>query len=322
MPQDNLPEDGVPVLDIAQLSVGYRGRQVLDRLDLEIPAGAIYGLLGPNGAGKTTLIRTICGRIKPKSGRISIEGQPNQRKSTLRRVGLVPQEIGLYTHLTVRENLMTFGRLSGLSAADTEEAVKWTERVTRLAERHDQRVSTLSGGWKRRVNIAAAVLHKPALLILDEPTVGVDVDARNELHGVIGDLTRHGMAVLIATHDLDQAETICSRVGFLRNGRIAPAGSPAALLEEAFGSKMLVLVELRRPLLDSQRHILIKAGFEPTNDEMTWSILGNGDNGVSGSLTSRFERLGIDVREIRHRRPGLDALFLKLTRKADKEAAA
>ncbi len=303
------------VLHVNGLTVNYGRRKVLDRLDLEIEPGAIYGLLGPNGAGKTTLIRTICGRITPQSGSISIEGQSNRNRSTLRRIGLVPQEIGLYAHLTVRENLEAFGRLSGLSGAETRDAVGWAEQVTRLSERHGERLDILSGGWKRRVNIAAAILHRPALLILDEPTVGVDVDARNELHDVIRDLTHSGMAVLIATHDLDQAETICTSVGFLLAGTIAPTGSPQALIDKEFGRQTVVLVELRRPLSVSQRKALLKAGFVPSHGEMTWSIFGKTDEAISSSLSARLEQLGIPAREIRHRKPGLDTLFLQLTRK-------
>lgn len=312
-------ETGEPVLSILGLTVTYGRRQVLDRLSLSIEPGAIYGLLGPNGAGKTTLIRTICGRILPQAGTVSIEGRSNRKKSTLRRIGLVPQEIGLYSHLTVRENLQAFGRLSGLPATATREAVAWAEDVTRLSERHGERLDILSGGWKRRVNIAAAILHRPALLILDEPTVGVDVDARNELHGVIKDLTHSGMAVLIATHDLDQAETICSSVGFLRNGRIAPSGAPQELIDQEFAGRTVLIIELRRELTPPQRNALHKAGFVPSHGEMTWSIFRTADDTVLSSLSTQLERLGISAREIRQRKPGLDTLFLQLTRKQPTE---
>jgi len=320
MPVAVRAEPREPVLDISQLTVSYGRRHVLDHLDLVIEPGAIYGLLGPNGAGKTTLIRTICGRIVPHAGTISIEGRSNRKKSTLRRIGLVPQEIGLYMHLTVRENLEAFGRLSGLSGAETRAAVDWAADVTRLSERRNERLDILSGGWKRRVNIAAAILHRPALLILDEPTVGVDVDARNELHEVIRDLTHSGMAVLIATHDLDQAETICSSVGFLLQGTIATAGAPQALIDREFGGRTVVIIELRRPLTAQQRGALHKAGFMASNGDMTWSILGETNDTTSSALSMRLDRLGIATREIRHRKPGLDTLFLQLTRKPLAEA--
>ncbi|MFN0192549.1 MAG: ABC transporter ATP-binding protein, partial [Aestuariivirga sp.] len=174
-------------------------------LSLEVAAGQIYGLLGPNGAGKTTLIRSICGRVTPYDGSIAIAGKPNAQRSALRRIGLVPQEIALYHYLTIRENLSVFGRLSGLSRAETQHAIDWVVEAAGLAQRVDERVEILSGGWRRRVNIAAAILHHPALLILDEPTVGVDVEAREGLHELITELSRTGMGVLLTTHDMEQA---------------------------------------------------------------------------------------------------------------------
>jgi ABC-2 type transport system ATP-binding protein len=300
------------VLAIKGLVVKYRDREVLRGLDLSLPKGSIYGLLGPNGAGKTTLIRTICGRITPRAGTIAIDGEPNTNRRTLRRIGLVPQEIGLYPHLTVRENLLAFGRLSGLGHRATHEAMRWAADATRIAARLDERIDILSGGWKRRVNIAAAILHHPALLILDEPTVGVDVDARNELHEVILDLSQNGMSVLLTTHDLDQAETLCSTVGFLQNGLIAPQGSPRALISEAFAAQKEIVLELRRALDAPQRKALTGAGFTGTNADMSWTMIGHVDEHTATGLAQRFEAVGVMVREVRYREPGLDSLFVHL----------
>ena len=310
----NAFESDRTALTVSDLAVRYRRREVLKGLDLSIEPGTIYGLLGPNGAGKTTLIRAICGRVTKASGEIRITGESNRRRRVLRRIGLVPQEIALYGHLTAKENLEAFGRLSGLSGPETREAVDWAAEAAHLSDRLDDRVEILSGGWKRRVNIAAAILHRPALLILDEPTVGVDVDARNELHEVIRDLAAAGMGVLLATHDLDQAETLCSMVGFLRNGLIDPQGPPRALIEEVFEGKQEIILELRRLLSGKQKRALSEAGFVPSNAEMTWSVLGDVDDHTSVGLSGRLEKVGILLREIRFREPGLDSLFLHLSR--------
>jgi ABC-2 type transport system ATP-binding protein len=305
-----------PVLAVSHLETRFGRRQVLRGLDLTIRAGEIFGLLGPNGAGKTTLIRSICGRVTPTAGSISIAGHDHGERAALSHIGLVPQELALYMHLTVRENLVAFGRLSGLSRADTRRAVDWALTAARLSERASERVDILSGGWKRRVNIAAAILHNPSLLILDEPTVGVDVDARNELHEVIKDLSHSGMAVLLATHDLDQAEILCSCVGFLRGGTIAPSGAPRALIAEAFEGQKEIILELRRKLTKKQRDALMRSSFEAGPAEMTWSVLGAADGSTSVGLAERLEKVGILVREIRIREPGLDTLFLHLSRRA------
>jgi len=171
-------EHEVQPLSIDGLSVGYGSRQVLNNLRLQIAKGEIFGLLGPNGAGKTTLIRTICGRLKPQAGAVAVGG--SRGKDRVRRLGLAPQELALYSHLTIRENLEVFGCLSGIRRRDLCERLDWASKASQVAERLDERVEHLSGGWKRRVNITAAILHLPALLILDEPTAGVDIEARSQ----------------------------------------------------------------------------------------------------------------------------------------------
>lgn len=304
---------GSPALDISQLAVQYGSRSVLSGLDLSIDGGEIFGLLGPNGAGKTTLIRAICGRVKQASGEILIAGQPNKRRRALRRIGLVPQEIALYQHLTVRENLMTFGRLSGLSAQQTTNALPFAMKATRLNKRADDYVHTLSGGWKRRCNIAAAILHRPTLLILDEPTVGVDIDARNALHAVIRDLSRTGLAVLLATHDLDQAQTLCGRVGFLRGGVVSSIGSPAHLLREAFGTKSELHVDLLEPASLGAAEKMRRIGFGAHPSGMEWSMMIDVSPQRQAELTRALRQTDLQIKEIRFRAPGLDSLFLHLT---------
>lgn len=300
---------------VAGLCVAYAERDVLRGLDIRVGRGEIYGLLGPNGAGKTTLIRTLCGRIRPASGTIAIAGLPPGRDA-LRRIGLVPQEIALYPHLSVRENLTIFGRLSGLDRAATESAIGWASAAAALSGRLDERIDILSGGWKRRVNIAAAILHRPALLILDEPTVGVDVDARNGLHEVIFQLSRAGMGVLLATHDLDQAEILCSTVGFLLDGVVAPQGNPRALIQATFGRSKEIVLELRLPPSQQQSAVLVRAGFVASGSGQSWSMLGPVENRSSADLSGALDRAGIATREIRFREPGLDSLFTTLSRGA------
>ncbi len=302
-----------PVLQVADLRISYGARTVLSELGLTISEGEIFGLLGPNGAGKTSLIRTICGRVKLQSGRISISGQSNTKRAAIRCIGLVPQEIALYQHLTVQENLMVFGRLSGLSHKQTDLALPFAMSATKLESRANDYVHALSGGWKRRVNIAAAILHQPRLLILDEPTVGVDIDARNTLHEVIRGLSRNGLAVLLATHDLDQAQTLCTNVGFLRNGVIAPSGPPAQLLEEAFGTQREVLVELRAPALIRTQQVLRRIGFVEHPTGMEWRLMIDATAQKQTELTRALHRTDLEIKEVRFRAPGLDSLFSQIT---------
>lgn len=301
-----------PVLSVDQLNVNYRARPVLKNLDLTIDPGEIFGLLGPNGAGKTTLIRTICARIKPASGKILIGGKEHSQRQALRQIGLVPQEIALYPHMTARENLMVFARLAGLSHAQALDALDYAIEACKLTYQVDDYVHTLSGGWKRRANLAAAILHRPTLLILDEPTVGVDIDARNALHGVIKDLSADRLAVLLATHDMDQAETLCGSVGFLHDGALAPVGNPAQLLHTAYGERQEVLVRLREPASPEVCKMLSDLGFSNDRNKLERRQLLKITAAQQTRLTKMLEASPLRIREIRFRKPGLDLLFLKI----------
>jgi len=301
-----------PALTVDALRVSYGTRAVLKDLDLTIDRGEIFGLLGPNGAGKTTLIRTICARVQPASGEILIEGTEHTRRRALRRIGLVPQEIALYPHLTARENLVVFARLAGLSRAEARDAIDDAIVACRLTHQVDDHLHTLSGGWKRRVNLAAAILHRPSLLILDEPTVGVDIDARSALNEVIRDLSARGLAVLLATHDMDQAEALCGSVGFLRGGTLSPLGSPAELLREAFGDRQEVLVRLRERPSPETCEVLSGLGFSNEGHGLERRQLLRISATRQTRLTKALEASPLRVREIRFRKPGLDSLFLKL----------
>jgi len=297
-------------LSVEDLTVSYGQREVLSGLSIQLEEGDIFGLMGPNGAGKTTLIRAICGRVEPRSGSLRVGG--NTGKARLRHIGLAPQEIALYPYLTVRENLQVFGRLSGLSRQLVHEKLPWASEATRVADRLEERVGLLSSGWKRRVNIAAAILHSPKLLILDEPTVGVDIEVRSHLNDVILELSGSGMAVLLATHDLDQAETLCNRVGFLRSGRLAVQGVPSDLVRDAFGGQKEIIIELRRAAGPQDLLLLKRIGFMPDAAYRTWTLLrGDADNQVN-HLGAALRKAGIDLREIRLREPGLDSLFRRV----------
>lgn len=295
-------------LEVCDLSACYGNREILRRIDLRIERGEIFGLFGQNGAGKTTLIRTICGRLKPRSGTVVIDGLAD-RPSASRQIGLVPQEIALYSHLTISENLHVFARLSGLSTAATTDAVDEVIKHTALTDRLHDRVEVLSGGWKRRVNIAAAILHRPALLILDEPMVGVDIEARITLQNVMFKLRDSGVGILLITHDLQQAETLCTQVGFLHRGIIEPQGAPRILLDQAFGDQFEIIIETQVPASATDEAVLREHGFSPVEGGQCWSVISNSS---LHEIAVHLEHSGMATKEIRFRKPGLDSLFLRL----------
>jgi ABC-2 type transport system ATP-binding protein len=295
-------------LEVRDLSACYGDREILRRINIRIERGEIFGLFGQNGAGKTTLIRAICGRLKPRAGTIAIGGQAI-RAGVSRQIGLVPQEIALYPHLTILENLQVFGRLSGLSAAATKDAIGEVIKHTALTDRLHERVEVLSGGWKRRVNIAASILHRPALLILDEPMVGVDIEARITLQNVILKLRDSGVGILLITHDLQQAETLCTQVGFLHKGVIGPQGAPRALLDLAFDGQHEIIIETQLPVSATDEAVLRGRGFSAVEGGQCWSVI---SNSPLHEITEHLEQSGMATKEIRFRKPGLDSLFLRL----------
>ncbi|MCC5811927.1 MAG: ABC transporter ATP-binding protein [Ectothiorhodospiraceae bacterium] len=308
-----MPDDSL-VLRVSDLHFGYPGRPVLRGLNLEIRNGEIFTLLGPNGAGKTTLVKLLCGRFRPASGFVELLGRtPGESASARRALGLVPQEIALYPHLTARENLQTFARLAGVTRSHIAEAVNFALSVTGLDSRSGQQVRQLSGGYQRRVNIAAAIVHRPRLMLLDEPTVGVDIDARQAIQQLVRTLAHSGMAVLLTTHDMDQAASLSDRVGFLLEGRVDTQGAPDALLTQAFGDRRELRITLEREPAAAQQKALAAHGLAATADARIWWGESHAGSEPADALTGALETAGMQVRELRLRRPDLSSLFQRLT---------
>lgn len=309
-----------PILQVEQVVHAYGSRPVLRGVDLTVSAGEIYGLLGPNGAGKTTLVRAICGRLKPDGGRVTLAGgDPHDDAHVRAALGLAPQALALYAHLTVRENLQVFARLSGVKGPAVNPAVDEAMAVTRTLDRAHVPVRHLSGGYQRRVNIAAAILHQPRLLILDEPTVGIDITARDAVDAVIRDLAARGVAVLVVTHDLEQAGGLATRVGFLREGVKVLEGAPSALIVQAFGEQMEVLVQLAGDLDSGQDARLVAAGLHRLRADGLWTCLVSDGYAAAARIDAKLKAEGLQVREIRVRQPSLQNLFSLL---ADDRRAA
>lgn len=309
-----IPGRMTPVLEARGLRRAFGPHQALDGVDLTIGPGEIYGLLGPNGAGKTSLVRAVTGRLRLDAGTVTLTGRdPRADPAARRSLGLVPQDVALYPDLTIRENLSLLGELAGLSrraaGAAVDPVLAWIE----LTDRGGSLVGTLSGGQKRRVNVAAATLHQPALLVLDEPTVGVDLPARDRIHGMLRDLRARGTSMLLATHDLDQAALLADRVGIMADGRIRAEGAPAELISRWFaaGSRELVL-SLAATADDGGRAALEQAGFVAGADPLVWvGTLASGLLEVP-PLLQAIDRAGIPLRDATIREPGLAGVFRRV----------
>lgn len=219
------------VLAVRDLTFRYpSGPEALNGVSFEVAAGTCCGLLGPNGAGKTTLVHLACGLLRPGSGTLRVlEGDPSS-PAVRRRVGLCPQDPGIYPSLTGEENLRLFGSLAGLRGARRTARIESVLETTGLADAARRRVATYSGGMKRRLNLAVGLLHEPDLLILDEPTAGVDPQSRTLLYEAIERLRHDGKTLLLTTHHLEEAERLCGTLVVVDRGKVVAAGTRDDLL--------------------------------------------------------------------------------------------
>ncbi len=283
-----------------------------------VAEGETYGLLGPNGAGKTTTISMVAGLLTPHAGRITVGGRSVSTRSTAAKalVGLVPQELALYPDLTGEENLAFFGRLYGMRGSELSGRMGEVLELVGLDGRRRDRASEYSGGMKRRLNIAIGLLHRPALLILDEPTVGVDPQSRNSILESVESLSREGISVLYTTHYMEEAERLCDRVGIIDEGRLVAEGTRRELVAQ--------IGELDRVELRGRGDLKAAARIIEALDGV--AEVGVGDESVSVLTTEAATLLpllmsatvkaemsvsGVEVQE-----PDLEAVFLHLTGKA------
>ncbi len=233
------------MLTLNSIYKSYGKHLVLDNLNLNVKAGEIYGLLGPNGAGKTTTINLICNLLKPDKGTIKINEQLISKK-TRNLLGIAPQDNLLYPSLTCEENLDFFGKIYGIRQKIIKKQIAATLASVNLLERAKTPVGLLSGGMQRRMNIAVALIHQPKLLILDEPTTGLDIESRYDIWQLIENLRKAGITILLTTHFLDEAQKLCQQIGIMKQGKIVAEGS---------------LNELRR-MIPAQEVVLIKTQAE------------------------------------------------------------
>jgi ABC-2 type transport system ATP-binding protein len=279
-------------------------RRVLDGVSLAVAGGRIVALAGPNGAGKTSLLRAITGRLRLDVGTIAIEGVPPAVARARGRLGIVPQDIALFPHLTVRENLAVLGRLAGVDAdairARVEEGLAWAG----LGDRADSLVRTLSGGMRRRANLVAGVLHRPSLLLLDEPTVGVDAASESRLHVLLRSLRDEGMAVVVATHGLDEAAVLCDDLVVMAEGRVRAAGPLRELVARAFADGRELVVTVDAGGADSAAPLLAAEGFRRAGAH-TWVRPAPDHLADFGATEQRLLTAGVRLAEARLSEPSV-----------------
>ena len=307
-----------PLLRCEGLVRRFGDRTAVDGVSFEIAPGETYGLLGPNGAGKTTTISMIAGILEADAGTVEIAGHrvTGQDHDGKRVLGFVPQQIALFDDLSATENLRFFGGLQGLRGAELARRIGATLDLVGLADRAGDRIGTYSGGMQRRANIAVGLLHEPRLLVLDEPTAGVDPQSRNQILESIERLSAAGMSVLYTTHYMEEAERLCDRVGIIDGGRLIAEGTRRELVERVGQHDRLVvrgdgsmdrLAELTRTMAGVIDVQAAERELHVSSDDAA---------GVLAALVAAAPSAGVTITGIEVREPNLEAVFLHLTGKA------
>jgi ABC-2 type transport system ATP-binding protein len=299
------------VLHLASIVKRYGASTALDNVSLHVAAGEFFGLLGPNGAGKSTLMSLVAGLHAPDAGAITLDRAPVgiRHVATRRLVGFVPQTIALYDDLSAEQNLRIFGGVYGLRGAELRARIDEALETVQLAERRQDPVKTFSGGMQRRLNIAAALLHRPKLLLCDEPTVGVDAQSRLAIFDSLERLNRGGLTIIYSTHYLEEATRLCSRIAIIDQGRILAAGALDELVAQLpFEDEIAFPVTAATgPLAQA-----LAAHGSIASDASTHRF-----GPRAGFRLSEFytlvEHYGVSPRLLAHGRPTLEALFLHLT---------
>ena len=303
------------VLQIREARKKFGAVTALDGASFELRQGELLALLGPNGAGKTTLIRAVAGRVKLDAGEVRLFDRIITCGRTPPELGIVPQEIALYPQLSARENLEIFGRLQGLRGAALAANVKWALERTALVDRQNDSVNQFSGGMRRRLNIACGVIHKPRVLLLDEPTVGVDPQSRDRIYDMLGELAREGVSLLLTTHHLEEAEARCSRTVIIDHGRVIAAGTLHELVEQTVGRHRLVTLRLDKPVSGASLALASGAASVEVDPEDA-RVLRAKMHDVALDLPPLLERVrqtGHMVDDVEVRGPSLQSVFIHLT---------
>ncbi|NBI30704.1 ABC transporter ATP-binding protein [Chengkuizengella marina] len=287
----------------------------VDHLSFKVDKYEIFGLLGPNGAGKSSAIKMICGLLKMDQGQIYVDGisvnsNPIEVK---KRLGLVPQELAIYENLSARENILFFGKLYGLRGKDLKNKVNEALQFVGLTDRQNERPEKFSGGMKRRLNIACAIVHQPKLIIMDEPTVGIDPQSRNHILESVKKLNEMGSTIIYTSHYMEEIESICTRVGIIDSGRLIALGSVQELKDQNKQDEKITLFVDHIPseaIFELDVHPQIK---EVTATEQTIEIFINSSQTYLQDILFILSKHDVKIQTLQREEPNLESLFLSLT---------
>lgn len=308
-------------LEVTDLRKEFNNIVAVDDVSFSVYPGEVFGLLGPNGAGKSTTISMLCGLLTPTAGSISLKGSEVTKKTAeiKKLLGLVPQDVSLYPTLTAKENLVFWGRMYGLGGSLLAERVRETLDYCGLSDRANDRIDTYSGGMKRRVNIGAALLHKPELLIMDEPTVGIDPQSRSHILDTVLRLNSEGVTVIYTSHYMEEVEHLCNRVAIMDYGKIIALGTKEELAKSVGDADRLDIevTEVAENLLPvlSEIHGLSGVQSVANSDGLVTVLVKDGHERLP-QVFEVLSRNGVKVKSVNITEPNLESVFLSLTGRA------
>lgn len=297
-------------LVVQQAEKRFGSVRALAGVSFELRRGELLGLLGPNGAGKTTMIKGIAGRTRLDAGEVILLGRRLTPTDPRQEIGVVPQELAIYKRLTARENLTVFGRLAGVSAANIRQRVDWALVWCDLAARADEPIERFSGGMKRRLNIACSLLHEPSVVLLDEPTVGVDPQSRARIYEMLAALQATGVSIVLTTHHLEEAEQRCERILIIDHGSIVASGSVNELVRASLSASRSVVMTLATAWPNGA---MLPSGTSLTDGgrAITASV-GDVGHGLT-SLLSQLTSAGVTIDDVKLAGATLQDVFITLT---------
>jgi ABC-2 type transport system ATP-binding protein len=297
------------MIKVQNLKKKYGNITALDDVSFEVGKGQTFGLLGPNGAGKTTAIKILCGLIKPDGGTVSLNGKTNPTLMEVRSsLGVVPQTLAIYEELSAEENLRFFGRIYGLDSQILNKRITECLEIAGLTKRRKEKVSKYSGGMKRRLNMVCSFLHEPSVLLLDEPTVGVDPQSRNLIFDTIELLKKEGRTIIYTTHYMEEAERLCDRVAILDQGRILDVGNVENLIFK-HGGPSHIEAEFEEKISGIEK---IKTFIEDKEIQFEKNTIRFKTNQPMESL-AQLNRSGVRFHSIKVQNANLEDVFLNLT---------
>ncbi|MGZ4105816.1 MAG: ABC transporter ATP-binding protein [Tumebacillaceae bacterium] len=303
------------MLQVQELRKRFGDREVVRGVSFSVEKGESFGLLGPNGAGKSTTISMICGLLQSDQGDVRVGGVSVKQDplSTKKKIGVVPQDIALYPTMSAKENLVFWGRMYGLTAAQAKQRADEVLAIVGLTDRGKDQVGNFSGGMKRRINIGAALMHRPELLIMDEPTVGIDPQSRNHILETVKTLNQEGMTVIYTSHYMEEVEYLCDRVAIIDHGQLIASGTKTELCNRLTnGASIRLTVAQVSP--EQVRHVEMLDGVQQVVVEgEALTVFAKDVRLMLGEVVTALTAAGVRIESVDVQEPNLETVFLQLT---------